>query len=560
MSIMMRISILVAVSLLALVVEPVAAIPPVKVVAPDAECVAANWGALLVKTWYTEGDAEYWMSDNRLSQPNAHAACLAMGSELVSIHSSTENLLVRCMGSGNCYKDGFQKRKWTGGLLNWTLTGSLVTPAWTDGTQFDFGTDAASTPWVSSAQENYCLTYDGKSGGWRDDLCNRMRFFVCERHLGTTTTTITPTPTSAEVDRCASSPCLNGGTCYFDPSSPDYYYCQCPTIAFYGNNYASYTGDNCENDVDECTDYITNPFVNSPAQYTPAAPCFFGTCVNDPGSFHCECDTTNVAMGSWSGAYCDQCVPPPLDFTGFVSPMVGPAQGYTCLSNFYGGSWLLVRHLGNADNAFPNLDQMNGTETGPWGDYQDTASWTHEWASPEFAPFNTNPDRKYLFASTNLKYWGVITQTNLFHDSLTGSVSTTMTDSWLHCHYANTPGSTLKYQAPLDYETEEYFHGKQNVDLQDPILQSAGNAFGDDAVITCPGSVYCGDGVSLSTSQLDPQRTVLYAEDGVCDFSPVFCTLFKAKADTGYGFNVFIESPEKCNAGVYATSTPLVVL
>jgi len=65
------------------------------------------------------------------------------------------------------------------------------------------------------------------------------------------------------INECASSPCVNGGTCKDEVGQ---YVCACP---------AGFKGNNCEIDIDECVD---NPCKNG------------GSCVNSPpGSYRCNC-------------------------------------------------------------------------------------------------------------------------------------------------------------------------------------------------------------------------------------------------------------------------------
>ena len=67
-----------------------------------------------------------------------------------------------------------------------------------------------------------------------------------------------------EIDRCASSPCKNGGTCVDGINS---YTCLCKL---------GYTGDHCESNIDECA---SSPCLNG------------GTCKNSNSSnrFTCFC-------------------------------------------------------------------------------------------------------------------------------------------------------------------------------------------------------------------------------------------------------------------------------
>ncbi|KAK3912487.1 Protein jagged-1b [Frankliniella fusca] len=91
------------------------------------------------------------------------------------------------------------------------------------------------------------------------------------------------------VDECASSPCLNGGTCVDLVAG---FRCDCPP---------AWEGDYCQDDADEC---LLSPCVNGVA------------CTNLVGSYQCDCQP------GWEGANCDQ----------NIDDCVGQCQhGATCI-------------------------------------------------------------------------------------------------------------------------------------------------------------------------------------------------------------------------------------
>jgi len=65
-----------------------------------------------------------------------------------------------------------------------------------------------------------------------------------------------------DIDECASSPCLNGGTCTDQVNG---YTCDCQD---------GYTGDDCEINIDECA----------------SSPCINGTCIDEVNGYTCDCD------------------------------------------------------------------------------------------------------------------------------------------------------------------------------------------------------------------------------------------------------------------------------
>ncbi|OTF75171.1 hypothetical protein BLA29_007160, partial [Euroglyphus maynei] len=76
------------------------------------------------------------------------------------------------------------------------------------------------------------------------------------------------------LNECASQPCLNGATCH---DLENNYRCTCPT---------GWTGDHCEQDVDECSALVT-PCIRASA------------CININGSYICVCEK------GFEGLFCE---------------------------------------------------------------------------------------------------------------------------------------------------------------------------------------------------------------------------------------------------------------
>ncbi|XP_061166600.1 uncharacterized protein LOC133175501 [Saccostrea echinata] len=110
-----------------------------------------------------------------------------------------------------------------------------------------------------------CASNPCENGGSCEDLIN---MYLCHCAPG-----FSGVHCQMNNDECESDPCLNGGFCLDDIND---YYCVCAP---------GWNGKDCENDFDECQDN----------------PCVHGKCVNDNGTFHCECNSPLI-----KGKLCDQ--------------------------------------------------------------------------------------------------------------------------------------------------------------------------------------------------------------------------------------------------------------
>jgi len=164
------------------------------------------------------------------------------------------------------------------------------------------------------------------SNGWLDCdstkngcLWPNYAGFYCKGNIPSTTSEATSTiittitSTTSDVDDCASSPCLNGGTCYDDVNS---YTCECVP---------GYNGSNCEIDIDDC---VPNPCLNG------------GTCHDGVNSYACEC------VPGYEGVNCgidiDECTSNPCqnggtchdDVNAFTCECVNGYVGNNCEIDF----------------------------------------------------------------------------------------------------------------------------------------------------------------------------------------------------------------------------------
>ncbi|EDQ89615.1 uncharacterized protein MONBRDRAFT_7936 [Monosiga brevicollis MX1] len=115
--------------------------------------------------------------------------------------------------------------------------------------------------------------------------------------------TYTGSNCETDVNECnrGVSPCLNGGSC---TNTIGGYTCDCP---------ATYTGSNCETDVNEC-DGEANPCLNG------------GSCTNTIGGYTCDCPQHH------SGPTCDTYTSPCPNCSAPGQHCVQTSESYTCIT------------------------------------------------------------------------------------------------------------------------------------------------------------------------------------------------------------------------------------
>ena len=115
---------------------------------------------------------EYTLRNTKLSWSDAKAACQAEGKQLASVHSASENALLRTAAAGN--------EVWIGG----TDAASEGTWKWSS-----TGTPLSYTSWYSGEPNNNgnedCLAFNYLvnygPGKWNDGPCSFKLKYVCER-------------------------------------------------------------------------------------------------------------------------------------------------------------------------------------------------------------------------------------------------------------------------------------------------------------------------------------------------------------------------------------------
>lgn len=174
-----------------------------------------------------------------------------------------------------------------------------------------------------------CTCFDGFSGARCDEETDECSSNPCQnggscvdgpsRYACNCVTGYSGTNCELKISGCQDQPCLNGGTCS-DEGTPTYT-CACAP---------GFVGNNCQTDTDDCdpnpcnggmcSDWVVGfTCSNCPAGYTGATcsidvdecarqPCLHGgKCVNEPGTFSCDCSSTDY-IGTFCQSYAE-CAP-----------------------------------------------------------------------------------------------------------------------------------------------------------------------------------------------------------------------------------------------------------
>ncbi|XP_035672253.1 fibropellin-1-like [Branchiostoma floridae] len=134
-----------------------------------------------------------------------------------------------------------------------------------------------------------------------------------------------------DIEGCASDPCHHGGTCVDGVNS---YTCRCVP---------GFTGDDCENDIDECVEG-THACLNG------------ATCLNTPGNYSCTC------RDGWTGRNCETVLNSDKCFQLSEEPKPHRlAEGYCALR---GGALAGVKTV--AEQEFLTGEIRLGTDVSHW--------------------------------------------------------------------------------------------------------------------------------------------------------------------------------------------------
>lgn len=174
----------------------------------------------------------------------------------------------------------------------------------------------------------FCVNVDGGYmcqclPGWEGDRCQTdkdecrsnpcQNSGLCRNTIGNFTCTCPDSWTGElcekDVDECARSPCVPPIPCENHPGG---YTCLCPV---------GWQGVACDEDINECLGETTNASCGGDKRACNSSlvfPCHnSGTCLNTPGSFQCTC------TAGWTGERCeqdvDECSPPVVQETTSVT-------------------------------------------------------------------------------------------------------------------------------------------------------------------------------------------------------------------------------------------------
>ncbi|XP_078573543.1 SCO-spondin-like isoform X2 [Branchiostoma floridae x Branchiostoma japonicum] len=224
-----------------------------------------------------------------------------------------------------------------------------------------FGAVCINCPVRTYYQNNTCLPCPP---GWYQDEEAQTECKVCPSSGNL------PEGCEEEPDYCHFNPCLNGGTCN---DFVGFYNCTCPD---------SFTGSNCEEDVDECAQGIDLCHETA-------------TCTNTHGGYNCTCDDGHTGDGYTCIASCSGLYPtlhPARNFGKFGNHCFWSGSYRTRELNYnsarrecesYGGTLAIIKDAGTQNflknylkktsgrtqrNYWIGLDDLNAETTFMWND------------------------------------------------------------------------------------------------------------------------------------------------------------------------------------------------
>nr|XP_026693424.1 uncharacterized protein LOC100183806 [Ciona intestinalis] len=252
-------------------------------------------------------------ANDRLNFDEANQVCMAGGGRLADIKSSdVQDMITNQLGGLDLHEDGWggwDRGYWVGGKCE----GGISDWVWGDGTGISVN-GSSNENWYHDCGryeplhshptsrvilygfDSYgsCTNVLGTWGGTHDNYYKKN--WICMK----------------DIDDCASTPCLNGGTCTDGVSS---FTCACVN---------GYTGADCSTNIDDCA---STPCANG------------GTCTDGVASFTCAC------VNGYTGADCstniDDCASTPClnggtctdGVSSFTCACVNGYTGADCSTN-----------------------------------------------------------------------------------------------------------------------------------------------------------------------------------------------------------------------------------